>query len=121
MGECGRGTYSMTAIAQIAALFEGGAYPRPPITAIAMMFPITPPRYRGRRPTLSPKYHVNGMMRRARQNPPILMSNAWITDSPPRVRKYMFWVRNALPIKLLPSWRRQTVRVRRRSVPLKQS
>ncbi len=80
----------MMAIAQIAELFDGAAYPRPPMTAMAMMIPMTPPRYRGRRPTLSPKYHVNGMMMRARQKPPILMSKAWITGSPPRVRKYMF-------------------------------
>ncbi len=83
-------TYSMTAIAHIALLSDDGAYARPPTVPIAMIFPTTPPRYNGRRPTLSPKYHINGMMRSDRQKPPMLTSNAWMTGSPPRVRKYMF-------------------------------
>lgn len=115
------GTNSRTAMAHIAPLSEDGAYPRPPITAMAMIFPKTPPRYNGRLPTLSPKYHVNGIIRRAKQKPPMLISNAWITGSPPKVRKYIFWDSRALPIRLSPSWRRQTVRVRFRSLPLKQS
>jgi hypothetical protein len=102
-------TYRKTATARIAPLSDEEAYPRPPKTAMAMILPTTPPRYNGRLPTLSPKYHVNGMIRRATQKPPMLISNAWITGSPPKVRKYIFWDSRALPIRLSPSWRKQTV------------
>ena len=87
-GPKGRGkTNSRTATVHVAPLLDEGAYPSPPTTAIPIELPTTPTKYNGRRPSLSPKYHEQGMMSKAIPNPPILMSKQWIAGSPARIRK----------------------------------
>lgn len=114
-------TYSNTAIAHTAPMSEEGAYPSPPTTPKTTILPTTPTRYNGRLPSRSPKYHINGIISSASAKPPILMSKQRRIGSPAILKKYMFCVKNAVPIKPLPNMSKHTVKVRLRSVPLKQS